>query len=145
MSDQRLAPSGFRPQAAAADSARRNIVSSPFLIPPVTKSSVSDGSEEEVSIMFPAPDSNQRVASSKIGGSNLSIRPPQNSSAGSLSVPAPPSGPTLLPKSASAAARARSKVALKPGHSPMDWVKLSNSGTNLRVSDIIQNSDAIYY
>lgn len=104
-----------------------NPPSGPFLVPPpsVSVSHSSSTGSDEVSTMFPAPNSHQRV-----GASKYSITPVARNS---LNAPPSSAGSLLVPKSAAAAARARSKVALAPGHSPLDWAKLNNSGKNLRV------------
>ena len=103
--------------------------------------------EDDVAPSFPALDSAQRASSSRtldvpriLGDSALMPPPP---------VPAPirnplgtpsPSGGGLLPPSTttknptlSPAQKKRQKVALAPGHSPLDWANLKKSGEDLRV------------
>lgn len=102
--------------------------SSSLSVPSLSTSDDSDDDEADGDItVFPAPNSAQRIGA---------LKPSPQSKSG-LMAPASSTSASLLPKSASAAARARAKVALKPGHSPMDWVRLTNSGANLRVSTIL--------
>lgn len=53
-----------------------------------------------------------------------------------LDVPEFPSrdGPQRLVAAATKQPRNREKVRLEPGHSPLDWAKLTSSGKDLRVS-----------
>lgn len=58
-----------------------------------------------------------------------------------LDVPEFPSrnGPQRLVAAATKQPRNREKVMLEPGHSPLDWAKLTNSGQNLRVNRSTMN------
>lgn len=78
------------------------------------------------------------------GASSTTNRESINPTSSSLSVPASSSAqartpiatkktPTEMIQAASTRSKARQKVALAPGHSPMDWIRLRNSGKNLRV------------
>ncbi|KAA1477165.1 cytochrome b5 [Dentipellis sp. KUC8613] len=98
---------------------------------------------------FPAPNSAQRLqapSTSSLGVPQILtdaalMPPPPNPSlnrrgAGGLGVPSSslgaslqPPPTTLLPPKKSAR---REKVALTPGHSPLDWANLKSSGTDLR-------------
>jgi hypothetical protein len=62
--------------------------------------------------------------------SSLSLLPSSPSSSSSLL--APPST-TTVPPNTNTKKNARAKVALTPGHSPLDWARLKSSGEDLRV------------
>ena len=66
----------------------------------------------------------------------LSVRQPGvplSSSRGSTSTP---SSLAVPPSTTKAPVKKREKVALAPGHSPLDWAALKSSGKDLRVSNI---------
>ncbi|KAI0046576.1 cytochrome b5 [Auriscalpium vulgare] len=94
--------------------------------------------EDDVAPAFPAPNSAQRAA----GSSAPSLLPPST-----LMPPPPLPGPrrpgppapssnSLMPPptttKAPKSAKKSGKVALAPGHSPLDWAALKSSGTDLR-------------
>lgn len=123
----------------------------PTPTPTITTSEDNEeGDDEEVSTMFPAPDSAQRAGSNTTFINKRppvptlsvpSLAPPASTfKAPSSSLAPPPStlNPprTLMqyssPASNARVSAARKKVALKPGFSAMDWAALRNSGKNLR-------------
>lgn len=126
--------SSAKPSPSCNDDASKTSDAPAFVVPTSSNTINSRASQEpEIPIMFPAPDSQQRAGSSRsLAKPNQSSLAPNTRNG--LNAPlSGSSGPGLVPSSAAAAARARSKVALKPGHSPLDWANLSNSGKNLRV------------
>lgn len=105
--------------------------------------------EDDVPPAFPALGSAQRAASSAgipriLTDSQLMPPPPPPTLANrqpgtsSLGVPSPASSSLALPlattKRPTLSKKKREKVALDPGHSPLDWASLKLSGTDLRVS-----------
>jgi hypothetical protein len=119
--------------------------------PPLDDDGEDTAGEDDVPPIFPALGSAQRAASSSSNDSlrvltdsqlmppppppNLASRQPgtlslgvRTSASSSLAVPLTTTKrPTLSPKK-------REKVALAPGHSPLDWASLKASGADLRVS-----------
>lgn len=108
---------------------------------------------------FPALNSAQRLQTSKIPRvltdselmppppvPSLSVRQPgvplSNSRSSALTLAVPPSTTKAPVKSS----KKREKVALAPGHSPLDWAALKTSGQDLRVgiSDPIPPVDSQY-
>lgn len=131
-------------------------VTPPTVTPPTVTPPMETGDDEastEDITMFPARDSHQRSANKlppatsnrpiptpQPRGSAAPGRFPAPSASSSLSVPPPGTGTVgvqgLKPVTApSTASRAREKVVLQPGYSPLDWAKLRNSGKNLRGVD----------
>ena len=81
----------------------------------------------DADLMPPPPlPTNRRTAPS----SSSSFLSAPSTSASSLSVPSTMTRPPTRP----ASSKKRDKVALKPGHSALDWANLKASGENLRVS-----------
>jgi len=113
-------------------------------ISPPASDSEDDGTETEqdddIPPAFPSLNSAQRVQSSKIPrvltDSQLMPPPPVPSLARKAGVPStrgsslavPPSTTKPPPKP-----KKGRKVALAPGHSPLDWAALKSSGADLRV------------
>ncbi|KAG5370220.1 hypothetical protein CJU90_1567 [Yarrowia sp. C11] len=113
--------------------------------------------EDEDITMFPARDSHQRSTQNTdrlppptsnrpipTPQPNISREPvpgrfpaPSSASASSLRVPPPGTGTVGVGglTQPSGASKARQKVVLQPGFSPLDWAKLRNSGKNLRGVD----------
>lgn len=103
--------------------------------------------DDDVAPSFPAQNSAQRASSSRtldvprILGDSALMPPPSvpapvrnplgtpSSSGGGL---LPPSS-TTKPPTLSPAQKKRQKVALAPGHSPLDWANLKKSGEDMRV------------
>lgn len=118
--------------------------------PTVPSLTIENSDDEDLPPAFPAIESAQRIssasstssASSSQWTSRSSLMPPPPSiplsripgppapSAASSLMPPPTTTkpPTQLSKS-----KKREKVALAPGHSPLDWAALKSSGTDLRV------------
>lgn len=81
---------------------------------------------------FPAFNSAQRSSSKSFLDTQL--MPPSGSAVpGSGSSLMPPPTTTKAPVKPS---KKRDKVALAPGHSPLDWARLKSSGEDLRVSHL---------
>ncbi|KAH6913350.1 cytoplasmic protein [Coprinopsis sp. MPI-PUGE-AT-0042] len=113
-----------------------------------------DKEDDDIAPAFPAINSAQRATSSKILTDSelmppppmpgLAVRTPgvptssSRASSSSLFPPPKPGSSTLaLPPSTTKAppkpSKKREKVALAPGHSPLDWANLKASGADLRV------------
>lgn len=118
------------------------------------KPDVSGSSDDEIT-MFPARDSHQR---SQVANNTDRLPPPTSNRpiptpqpnisrgpapgrfpAASSSLKVPPLGTGTVGVGGltqpSGASKAREKVVLQPGFSPLDWAKLRNSGKNLRGVD----------
>ncbi|CAG82041.1 YALI0C11627p [Yarrowia lipolytica CLIB122] len=117
------------------------------------KAEISGPTDDEIT-MFPARDSHQRSQAVKSSDrlppptSNRPIPTPQPNisrtpapgrfpATSSLRVPPPGTGTVGVGglTQPSGASKAREKVVLQPGYSPLDWAKLRNSGKNLRGVD----------
>ncbi|KAI9509835.1 cytochrome b5 [Russula earlei] len=115
---------------------------------PTTPSLSVQGPDDDSPPAFPAVESAQRLSSA------ASPSPSQKSKTSSSALMPPPPAPTsrltrpLAPSSASSLmppptttkpptplskSKKREKVALAPGHSPLDWANLKGSGADLRV------------
>ncbi|KAJ7592911.1 cytochrome b5 [Mycena floridula] len=89
--------------------------------------------DNDVPPAFPSLLSAQRV---KTPSSSLMLPPPNPG----LMVSEPPSSSLALPPSTTqkpVKPKKREKVALAPGHSPLDWAKLKSSGEDLRGVDTL--------
>ncbi|KAJ7364197.1 cytochrome b5 [Mycena albidolilacea] len=135
---------GAPPVAAIPDTP--NVVR---ISPPASDDEGEDTETEDNSVpAFPALNSAQRAAPSKppafLSDSSLMPPPPvpslatrtpgvsnRSSSAASSSLLAP----TTTTKPPVKPSKKREKVALAPGHSPLDWAALKSSGTDLRGVD----------
>lgn len=109
------------------------------------------GDEDDAPPAFPAVNSAQRAASGLGPVSrvltdtqlmppppvpSLGVRRPGVASSNSLTVPPISSSSLLVPTTTTKPPTnpsKRSKVALAPGHGPLDWANLKKSGQNLRV------------
>ena len=110
------------------------------------------GDEDDAPPAFPAANSAQRAASglgpvSRVLTDTQLMPPPPipslavrrpgvASSSNSLSVPPISSSSLLVPATTTkppTSPSKRAKVALAPGHGPLDWANLKKSGQNLRV------------
>ena len=83
---------------------------------------------------FPALNSAQRLQTTPRVLTDSQLMPPPP--VPSLSVPSTLAVP---PSTTKAPFKKREKVALAPGHSPLDWAALKTSGKDLRVSITIQS------
>lgn len=113
-----------------------------WLTPSIPTVSVDDGDETETERhdnddsppAFPSLSSAQRVQSSKAVAESKLMPPPTvipiRSGSNTLAVP-----PTTT--KAPTKTKKREKVALAPGHSPLDWAKLKSSGQDLRASPCV--------
>ena len=128
--------------------------SNPAAIPEILEISPppSDGEdtagEDDEPPLFPALGSAQRAPSSSSNGiltdSQLMPPPPppnlasRQSGTLSLEIPSSTSSSLAVPltttKRPTLSSKKREKVALAPGHSPLDWASLKASGADLRVS-----------
>jgi hypothetical protein len=134
-------------------------VSISFSEPSPPPSEHADDGDDDEPPMFPSLDSIQRSGAPVIVESpSTSNRPP---SPDSLRMPPPPipasrnslSTQSSLalplttirrPPNTNSKAKAREKVALAPGHSPLDWARLKSSGQDLRVSSILTIRNCIW-
>jgi N-acetylmuramoyl-L-alanine amidase len=95
---------------------------------------------------FPAIESAQRITSASVSPSSKllspsTLMPPPPLPAPRIpGPPAPSSGSSLMPPPTTtkpptplSKTKRREKVVLAPGHSPLDWAALKNSGADLRV------------
>ena len=93
---------------------------------------------------FPAIESAQRIPSASVSSSSKlpsTLMPPPPLPAPRIpGPPVPSSGSSLMPPPTTtkpptqlSKTKRREKVALAPGHSPLDWAALKNSGADLRV------------
>jgi len=121
--------------------------------PPPSDGDGSDtAGEDDIPPAFPALGSAQRAASSNgiprvLTDSQLMPPPPPPSLASrqsgtlSLGVPSSTSSSLAVPptttKRPTLSSKKREKVALAPGHSPLDWASLKTSGTDLRGVDTL--------
>lgn len=130
---------------SAVESAPPSVPTIQEVSPPVSDSEDGDATEteqdEDAPPAFPSLNSAQRVQSSRIPriltDSQLMPPPPipslpqqrgmPNTRGSSLAVP--PTTTKPLPKPS----KKGKKVALAPGHSPLDWAALKSSGADLRV------------
>ncbi|KAI1796897.1 cytochrome b5 [Ganoderma leucocontextum] len=114
------------------------------------------GDDDDAPPAFPAVNSAQRAASGPgpipriltdaqlmppPPAPSLAVRRPGASSAStSLAVPPVPSSSLLVPTTTTkppSNLTKRAKVALAPGHGPLDWANLKKSGQNLRGTDTL--------
>jgi hypothetical protein len=114
-----------------------------------------DKEDDDVAPAFPARNSAQRATGSRILSDTelmppppmpgLAVRTPgvpssssRISSSSLFPPPKPGSSMLALPPSTTKAppkpSKKKAKVALAPGHSPLDWAQLKSSGADLRVS-----------
>ncbi|TFY80203.1 hypothetical protein EWM64_g3808 [Hericium alpestre] len=149
------------PVASAPTASRPNELPDPNIILSVSPpedddddfTAKGDPEDEDLDMpaAFPAPFSAQRLQTTpqsnfgvpRILTDNARMLPPPNPSlarrggAGGLTVPSgsgslmPPPTTLKAPTKLSSSSK-RGKVALAPGHSPLDWASLKSSGTDLR-------------
>ena len=109
-----------------------------------TETERNDDDDDDSPPAFPALNSAQRLHTSKNStvptDSQLMPPPPVGISISSPSTLAVPPTTTKAPVRNS---KKRGKVALAPGHSPLDWAALKASGQDLRVSITIKKSQSL--
>lgn len=139
-------------KATAADNSASKSPAVPEISEPPSDDEGSDtAGEDDRPPVFPSLSSPQRLSSNSIPriltDSQLMPPPPppslanRQSGTSSLGVPSSVSSslavPQIATKGSAISGKKRQKVALAPGHSPLDWASLKASGADLRGVDTL--------